>query len=116
MNDDHLSESWKKVAGMYYLELADALKRRAWKEVEGMTTPEFVAAVRRENWRKVGDEYGDVEGAHAIRDAMKLGTEDDVFDAIMDGDKDRLSKIARAQSEGVSRADFESQDKQIGLA
>ena len=115
MNTDHLSASWQKVGQMYYVELADALKRRAWKEVEGMTTPEFVEAVRRENWRKVGDEYGDVEGAHAIRDAMKLGTEDDVFDAIMDGDKDRLRKIAHAQSQGVTRADFAAQDDKIGM-
>ena len=46
MNADHLSAPWAKVAGMFYVELADSLQRRAWKEVEGMTTPEFVEAVR----------------------------------------------------------------------
>ena len=105
---------WRRVGQMYYIELADALSRRAWKEVEGMTTPEFVEAVRSENWRTVGDEYGDLEGAHANRDAMKVGTEDDVLDASMSGDKGRLAKIGHAQNAARIQSMYDNQDGKVG--
>ena len=115
MNTDHLSTSWQKVGQMYYVELADALQRRAWTEVSDMITPEFSEAVRRGDWETVGDEYMDIDSAHAIRDAMKLGTEDDVLDASMAGDTQRLRKIAHAQNAARIQSGYDKQDGRVGM-
>ncbi len=118
MNDDHLSGLWQKVGQHYHVELADALRRRAWSEVTDMRGAEFTEAVRRQAWATVGDEYG-MEGAHAIRDAMEIGTEDDMFDAVMDPDnrEARMGKIGRLRNQARIDADLSSQDRdpRIGM-
>ena len=112
MNDDHLSAPWQKVGQMLYIELADALSRRAWSEARDMTTPEAVEAIRRHDWTVVGDELQGMENAHAIRDAMKVGTEDDVLDASMSDDREaRLSRIGVEQNKARIQADYDAIDR-----
>jgi len=116
MNSGHLSAPWAKVAGMFHVELADSLQRRAWDEVEEMTTPEFVEAVRRENWSEVGDEYGDIESAHAIRDAMDSTSEDSVLDASLSDDRtSRLAKIGHAQHAARVQSLYDNQGGRVGM-
>ena len=118
MNDDHLSAPWQVVGQMINIELADALSRKAWSEATEMTTPEAVQAIRSHNWTVVGDELGGMEAANAIRNAMKVGTEDDVLDAAMSDDREaKLNKIGVAQNRARIQADYDSlgRDARIGM-
>ena len=77
-----------------------------------MTTPEAIQAVRSHDWTKVGDELQGLENAYAIRDALKVGTEDDVLDAAMSDDREaRLAKISAEQNKARIQADYDAIDR-----
>jgi len=97
-----LTPAFRAVADAYTTDLAEALQARDWQRVTGMLTPEFTEAVKAKNWEQVGDEYGDIGGAHLIRAAMlgSIGSEDAVLDAIRRGDKKQLESVGRIQQAG----------------